>query len=72
MVKRGDKLNYRGFIATVQMVWADDLIQLSFTDDDGNVHIVRVRHDCKCECGATSEGKWADVHHPSCSAVKAA
>jgi len=24
----------------------------------------------ECDCGATTEGKWAGVHHPNCSAVK--
>lgn len=24
-----------------------------------------------CDCGAETEGKWADIHHPSCGALKA-
>lgn len=22
-----------------------------------------------CDCGAATEGKWADIHHPSCPAL---
>jgi hypothetical protein len=23
-----------------------------------------------CDCGAETTGKWADIHHPSCAALK--
>lgn len=26
----------------------------------------------KCNCGAATEGKWADIHHPGCTSLQEA
>ena len=69
-LKQGDKIEFRGHAATVQLVFEDGLTQFAYQDDDGIV-IVRAYLPA-CDCAATTEGKWADVHHSGCAIFKAA
>lgn len=64
---RGDKFNFQGHEATVQLVFANGLVQFSYRDGD-DVVITRAVLPA-CECGAATEGKWADKHSPNCPAV---